>query len=106
MKRDELWSSQHGHTAGYVARIEMSLIDNMAAAIHGIKEKYPEPPQTQIKMHPDDFRAARREQYMYVGNPPTPHSLYGLTIILDDDAPRLPRITRPAQPPAPHMPAR
>ena len=35
----------------------MSLIDNMAAAIHGIKEKYPEPPQTQIKMHPDDFRA-------------------------------------------------
>ena len=35
----------------------MSLIDNMVAAIHGIKEKYPEPPQTQIKMHPNDFRA-------------------------------------------------
>ena len=37
MKRDELLSSQHGHTAGYVARIEMSLIDNMVTAIHGIK---------------------------------------------------------------------
>lgn len=72
----------------------MSLIDNMAAAIHGIKEKYPEPPKTQVKMHPDDFRAARREQYMYVGNPPAPYSLYGLTIILDDDAPRLPRTNR------------
>lgn len=43
MKRDELLSSQHGHTAGYVARIEMSLIDNMVAAIHGFQESPGQP---------------------------------------------------------------
>lgn len=52
-------------------------------------------PQTEYRLHPDDYEALKaqtKDQRPYPAGG-AQNSLFGLRIVLDADAPRLPRVT-------------
>ncbi len=65
----------------------MNLVDEMNMAIQ--KAKGIGTPITEYRIHPDDYSALRSQVKVFTSDPQTHH--FGLRLILDEQAARLPR---------------
>ncbi len=73
----------------------MTLITRMLQATEDAK-KIP-PPLREYRMHPEDFKELRAQCVQHVFEPGSMDRFNGLQIVLDEDAPRLPRISKEAE---------
>lgn len=74
----------------------MTTITSMLAAVKKAEEIGR--PATEYRMHPDDYEALKaqtKDQRFYPADR-QPDSVFGLRIVLDVDAPRLPRRVTPS----------
>ena len=75
----------------------MSTIENMKRAIDDFKAKYPNPPQSTHRIHPDDLEALKQEAKPLLTQGEFGRGMLafgGIALIPDPLAPRLPRLPR------------
>lgn len=70
----------------------MTLLDCMIQAMEAAK-KIP-PPLREYRMRPEDFKELRAQCVQHVFEPGSMDRFSGLQVVLDEDAPRLPRINQ------------
>lgn len=71
-------------------------INDMWNAIDRLKNEHHYPPPSEFRIHPDDYEELKRQAKPYPPhpNPMNPYSMFGLKIVIDTTAERLPRKRR------------